>query len=145
MKISLHDNHDIQTTYEVKIFRYSLRWTFVTQLHYGTMNRKCVSYRQEMVQTIVLNGSVGHFLTWHQSYCSRYSYTPRMRWFSIPMQKNAKNEDFLISSIIYTAVNFEVFCYFLICYSVFWWQAVKSDSNPVFSNVRRCFCVFCIN
>ena len=23
MKIALHDNHDIQTTYEVKIFRYS--------------------------------------------------------------------------------------------------------------------------
>ena len=59
--------------------------------------------------------------------------------------KNAKNEDFLISSIISTAVNFQVLCCFLICYRVFWWHAMKSDSNPVFSNVRRCMCVYCIN
>ena len=59
--------------------------------------------------------------------------------------KKAKNEDFLISSIISTAVNFKVLCCFLICYSVFWWHAMKSDSNPVFSNVRHCICVFCIN
>ena len=63
MKVTLRDNHDIQTTYEVKRFRYSLQWTFVTQLHYRTINRKCVKYRHERVQTIVLNGSVGHYLT----------------------------------------------------------------------------------
>ena len=34
--------------------------------------------------------------------------------------KNEKNEDFMISSIISTAVNFKVLCCFLICYIVFW-------------------------
>ena len=63
MKITLRDNHDIQTTYAVKIFRYSLQCTIVTQLHYRPIYRKCVSYRHERVQTIVLNGSVGHYLT----------------------------------------------------------------------------------
>ena len=63
MKITLRDDHDIQTTCEVKKFLYSLRWTIVTQLHYRTINRKCVKYRHERVQTIVLNGSVGHYLT----------------------------------------------------------------------------------
>ena len=58
--------------------------------------------------------------------------------------KNAKNEDFLISSILSTAVNFKVLCCFLICYSVFWCSAMKSGSNPAFSNVRRCFCVFAL-
>ena len=59
--------------------------------------------------------------------------------------KNAKSKHFLISSMIYKAVNFKVLCCFLICYSVFGWHAMKSDSNPLLSNVRRCFCVFCIN
>ena len=40
LKITLRDNHDIQTTYEV--FRYSLQWTMVTQLQYRTIKRKCV-------------------------------------------------------------------------------------------------------
>ena len=53
MKITLRDNHGRQTTYEVEIFRYSLRCTIVTQLHYRKINRKCVKYRREMVQTIV--------------------------------------------------------------------------------------------
>ena len=34
---SLHDDHDIQTTYEGKIVRYSLRLTIVNQLHYRTI------------------------------------------------------------------------------------------------------------
>ena len=56
--------------------------------------------------------------------------------------KNAKNEDFLISSIIYTGVNFKVLWCFLICYSVLWWHAMKSDSHLVFYNVRDCFLRF---
>ena len=117
----------------------------MTQLQYRKINRKCVQYRHERVQRIVLNGSVWHYLTWHQPYCSRYSYIPKIPVIFNTNAKNAKNEDFLISSIISTAVNFKVLCCFLICYGVLSWHAVKSDSKHVFSNVRHSYCVFCIN
>ena len=90
----------------------------MTQLHYRTINRKCVKYRHERIKTIVLSGSIGHYLTWHQSYCSRYSYTLRIPVVFNTNAKKCKNEDFCISSIISTAVNFNVLCCFLICYSV---------------------------
>ena len=54
---------------------------------------------------------------------------------SVVFNTIAKNENFLISSIISTAVSFKVLCRFLIGFNVFWWHAMKSDSNPVFSNV----------
>ena len=38
-------------------------WTIVAQLQYQKINRKCVKYRQERAQNIVLNGSVGQYLT----------------------------------------------------------------------------------
>ena len=59
--------------------------------------------------------------------------------------KNAKNEDFLICSIISTAVNLKVLWCFLVCYIVFSWHAMKSDSNHAIFNVRHCFAFFCIN
>ena len=66
--------------------------------------------------------------------------TPRKnRWFSIPMQKN---EDFFISSIIFTEVNFKVLCCFLICYSVLSWHAMKSDSNHDFPMYGTLFAFF---
>ena len=52
--------------------------------------------------------------------------------FQYQCKKNAKGEYLLISSIIYTAVNFKVLCCFLICYRVFWQLAMKSDSNSDF-------------
>ena len=63
MKTTLRDNLDIQTTYEELIVRNSSRCTIVTQLHYLTNDRKCAQDRLESVKTIVLNGSVGQFLT----------------------------------------------------------------------------------
>ena len=144
MKITLHGNLDIQNTYEGWIVWYSSRWTIVTQLHYWTVNRKCALYRQERVQTIALYLSVGQYLTWHQSYCASFSYTPKIPVVFNNNAKNAKNEDFWINSIISTAVNFNVLWCFLVCYIVFSWHAMKLDSNRVFSNVRHCFCVFCI-
>ena len=80
-----------------------------------------------------------YLLTWHQSYCSRYSYTPNIQ---VVFNTNAKNEYFWISSKISTAVNFKVSCCFLICYSVLSWHALKMDSKHVYSHVRHCFCVF---
>ena len=64
MKITLHDDHDLQTTYEGKIVRYSSMLTIVNQLNYRTNN--------------VLKGSLGHYLIRHQSYCARFSYTPKI-------------------------------------------------------------------
>ena len=66
----------------------------------------------------LLNRSVEHYLTWHQS---RYSYT------KIPVvcktnAKMKKNEDFLIISIISTAVNL---------------------SCVLFSNLLQCVLVTC--
>ena len=58
--------------------------------------------------------------------------------------KNAKTEDFLIINIISTAVTFKVLCCFLICYSVFWWHAMKSDSNPVFLMYGTVFTFFAL-
>ena len=42
IKITLHDDHDIQTTDEGKIVQYFSRLTIVNQLHYRTINRKWV-------------------------------------------------------------------------------------------------------
>ena len=91
----------------------------MTQLHYWTINRKCVSDRQESVQTIVLNGSVGQFLTCHQSYCARFSYTPKILVVYNTNAKNAKIKIFWIGSINPTAMNFKVLYCFLICYIMF--------------------------
>ena len=64
------------------------------QLHYQTVNRKCAKYRQKRVQTIVLNGSVGQYLTLNQSDCARFSYTTKLPVVFNTNEKNAKNEDF---------------------------------------------------
>ena len=48
----------------------------------------------ESVQTIVLNGSVGQFLTWNQSHCARFSYTPKIPVFFNTNAKIAKMKIF---------------------------------------------------
>ena len=65
------------------------------QLHYQTVNRKCAKYRQKRVQTIVLNGSVGQYLTLNQSDCARFSYTTKLPVvFNTNAKKMQKNENF---------------------------------------------------
>ena len=46
----------------------------MNELHYQTISWKCVKDRQERVQTIVLNGSVGQCFTLHQALSTRFSY-----------------------------------------------------------------------
>ena len=57
--------------------------------------------------------------------------------FQYQCKKKCKNEDFWISSLISTAVNFKVLWCLLVCYNVFSWHSMKSDSNHVFSIVQK--------
>ena len=61
-----------------------------------------------------LNVSVGHYLTWHQSYCAIFSETPTIPVVFNTNAKMQNNVDFWITSIFSTAVNLKMsLCFFL--------------------------------
>ena len=63
MKISLHLYQVIKATSEDKIVQNYSRQTNMYELHCQAINRKCVLYRHVSIKTLVLNGSVGQYLT----------------------------------------------------------------------------------
>ena len=63
MKITLHLYRAIQATSEDYIVQNYSRQTNMFELHFQAINRKCVLDRHISIKTVVLNGSVGQYLT----------------------------------------------------------------------------------
>ena len=63
MKITLRLYQAIQTTSEDQIVQKCSRQTHLYELHCQTINRKCALDRHVRIKTVVLNGSVGQYLT----------------------------------------------------------------------------------
>ena len=68
MEIILRFHQDIQSTFEGKIFKNFPMRTNVNELDCLTLNQKCAYDIQINVQTIVLNGFIGQYLSRHPTY-----------------------------------------------------------------------------